>query len=197
MGGNHIETVVNPTDTTGDENENAFLTKFSPDGELLWNRTYHYLNVPDDKHELYDLKATTDGGYIFCGQATDLVPYWEMSEPPYQQGWLVKVDGHGCLVEGCEQFDNVSEITAPDTPYFLAGPNPASSFINLYPSHPLAQGSTFKLYTITGQLLGTFDAAFGAGSTLILDVSTYPPGHYTLVLEDQGQVVQQVKVVVE
>lgn len=194
--GEHWENVTNPTDTSGDANINAFLAKVDSDGQLEWSRKYHYLNVPNDNHQVYDVRATSDGGYIFCGEATDQVPGWGFSEAPYQQGWVVKVDEYGCLVEGCELYDNVEEVNTI-APLFTAGPNPASDFLNIYLPRNLSASARFELHALDGKRLEQFSAHHPPGTTLMLEVSHYPSGVYLLSLLDEGELVEQVKVVVE
>jgi len=50
------------TDSTGTTISQGWLVKVDEDGTVLWNRTYHYINTPNEEHTLNDLKATSDGG---------------------------------------------------------------------------------------------------------------------------------------
>ena len=76
----------------------GWLAKISPQGDSLWSRYYSYVH-PANAHSqtFYDLKETSDGGFIMAGESKELITV--IGYP--QSGWLVKVDQYGCLVPGC------------------------------------------------------------------------------------------------
>ena len=69
--GNYREVLPVFDSINGIANESILLVKFDSIGNLLWQRKYHYLEAPSDYHRIYDMKATSDGGYIMVGEATD------------------------------------------------------------------------------------------------------------------------------
>ncbi|MFK7757326.1 MAG: T9SS type A sorting domain-containing protein [Flavobacteriales bacterium] len=174
----------------------GWLVKVDEDGNVLWDRTYHYIDTPFEEHTLNDLKATTDGGYIFCGESRDYDSDLEFSEGPPQQGWLVKVDEHGCLVEGCHLTDNISVLEQDgELEYFKAGPIPAGQFLNIYQS-ATAHLSIYQLINSNGQVLEEFPS-MSKGTTLMLDVSNYASGSYQLVLKRGNKIFQSKKILIE
>lgn len=78
------------------------LLKYSADGDSLWMRSYTHPSVSGwlDWHELRDVVIEPDGGVTAVGYLDDLTN---------QDLWVIKVDSFGCLVPGCQQFDNIAE----------------------------------------------------------------------------------------
>ncbi len=189
LGGIHYDSSVEPHD------KSAFLAKVSEEGELLWQRRYKHLDLDFDDHELYDLRATSDGGYIFCGESEDRWPAQELTEPPYQQGWLVKVDEHGCLVEGCHLSDTVSEIEVENKEYFKVGPIPASEYLNIYQAQQVSPLAVYELYDLQGKLVKSIPSA-DKNTTLMVDITDLSSGNYVLSLRERSKLLQSKKVTI-
>ncbi len=191
IGGNHGTTVVGEPFSSS-----AFLAKVSTEGELMWQRKYKYFDLGNDQHELYDLRATSDGGFIFCGEAKGVDEDNPDVIGPYQQGWLVKVDEYGCLVEGCHLSDNVSEIEMENKEYFKASPIPASDFLNIYQTQQVSPLAIYELYDLQGRLIKAIPVA-DSGTTLMVDISDLNSGNYVLSLREGNQLLQQQKMIVQ
>ncbi len=178
----------------GPYNRDVVMTKYSQYGEELWSRRFNHVSSLQDEHLLIDLIQTSDGGYLFCGQAAD----WANETPEliaYQQGWLVKTDEHGCLVPGChvsvEEFEE-------ENGYFKIGPNPASSqgYLNVFYSE--VEHLDQPVLTITnalGQVVETV-AMRNHAMTYLIDLSGYAAGNYQVQLSDVSGVRQVEKLVV-
>ncbi len=182
--------------TDAPDDSSAFLAKVSAEGEVKWQRRFKYFDLFNDEHELYDLRATNDGGYIFCGEAKGTDEDNPEVTGPYQQGWLVKVDEHGCLVEDCHLSDNVSEIDVENKEYFKASPIPASDFLNIYQTIQVSPSAVYELYDLQGRLVKTIPTA-DKYTTLMVDVSDVSSGNYLLNLINRGQGLQQQKVTID
>ncbi len=189
LGGIHYDSSVEPDD------KSAFLAKVSEEGELLWQRRYKHLDLDFDDHELYDLRATSDGGYIFCGESEDRWPAQQLTEPPYQQGWLVKVDEHGCLVEDCHLSDTVSEIEVENKEYFKVGPIPASEYLNIYQAQQVSPLAVYELYDLQGKLVKSIPVV-DVKTTLMVDITDLPSGNYVLSLREGDKLIQSKKVTI-
>ena len=50
---------------TGPSLFDVLLMKIAPNGNLIWTKT---IGVRDDDEQIYDMRPTSDGGYILCGQ---------------------------------------------------------------------------------------------------------------------------------
>ncbi|MBX7053100.1 MAG: T9SS type A sorting domain-containing protein [Flavobacteriales bacterium] len=212
-GNNSFSNVVTTTDNNAIasglymENINDTLQSFvrlvklnAINGEIIWLRDYQIIENSDAIQQAYDLKATPDGGVVFCGEATDYDQENVSLENPIQQGWICKLDACGCLVPGCDEncIVGVNEHEETTTSGFLVGPNPASDFLNIYlkPQTSLQSNVRFELRTTDGKLVKQFSAG-KADTTYLLDVSDLASGNYLLTLIHDGQVKEVKRVVVE
>ncbi len=152
----------------------GWLVKASPEGDSLWSRKYHFLEAVQDLHYLYDVKETSDGGFIMVGQAK------ELNAPAYpQQAWLIKVDQHGCLVPGCHLINDLEETADEDFKLVLY-PNPVSDYLNIYyQAKSLPQNGHFTILNAEGKVVKAF-AATQNDVTQILPVYDWPKGVYFL-----------------
>ncbi len=202
-----------PTPDIDDDDEShwdAYIVKLDRDnGEIIWERNFHYLEVPNDQHKLVDMKATLDGGVIFCGESRDATNTSDANyeiEYPRQQGWLVKLDECGCLVPGCDSLCSYLDCGTTDTTffptfsnYFIVGPNPASQFINIFlgslDSLSL-ESLNFELHDVQGRLVYSFKPTT-AETTYMLSTGNFAGGLYVLTLKQNNQVLQQNKIAIE
>lgn len=180
----------------GIDNYNAWLVKISPDGNYIWDRSFHFVESTDDEHSLIDMKLCPDGGVIFCGEAED---WSENANLPKQQGWIVKVNACGCLVPGCDPdcVVNTNDQTPVEIQPFLVGPNPMSQFLNVHVgSQDFRLNRQFQIHDLQGKLVDSFSARTG-GTTYMYDVSELPTAFYVLSMIDEGHVVASQRVVIE
>ena len=179
----------------GNFNDDGWLVKFDAQtGSILWDRKYHYIEDTDDKHEIFDLTACSDGGVAFTGEALDLTINGDPDyEYPLQQGWVVKVDSFGCIVPGCQE-NSISELNSEKT-YFKAGPNPLAQGQNLHIYLGNEATGTFSLRDAQGKEIKSFSAQ-GKNTTYTweLDISS---GSYVLSLVDGNKVLQSQKIIIE
>ena len=116
----------------------GFLTKLSPNGDIMYRRSY----TPTGNHNDYlakltCIKPTADGGLIMGGTTSDSY-YGQFFNGYYQQPWLIKTDKDGldglCYTElpelefdvfipdtvcNMEQINCVVNISGPSAPYTL------------------------------------------------------------------------------
>ncbi len=179
---------------TNDDSSSAFLAKINTEGERIWRRKYKYIDTGDDIHKLNDLKATSDGGYVFCGES-NIINNDTLDLPgPQQQGWIVKVDEYGCLVEGCEIYDYVEEIGDIHTEeYIKIGPIPAQDVLNIYQIKKLPPDAFIEIIDMNGKQVKSFHIET-QGTTLMVDISFLPAGQYLINLIDRGLVLQSERV---
>jgi hypothetical protein len=199
--GRNWEPLEPPDSLAFDNNTNLIIAKYDSIGNLLWHRKYLYVNSPYDFHEMYDLKATRDGGYIMVGEATDNWLDNPNLELPRQQAWILKVDECGCLVPGCDEFctppdcspPNVVDVPKPD--YFLYGPNPVeNSFYIFFDGTDMNLNEMeFQLYDISGRLIDGF-VPTESDMTYIWEMEKYAAGEYIVLLRQGDEVLQEVKV---
>ena len=116
----------------------GFLTKLSPNGDIMYRRSY----TPTGNHNDYlakltCIKPTADGGLIMGGTTSNSY-YGQFFNGYYQQPWLIKTDKDGldglCYTElpeldfdvfipdtvcNMEQINCVVNISGPSAPYTL------------------------------------------------------------------------------
>jgi Secretion system C-terminal sorting domain len=182
---------------------NGILVKHDLNGGVQWLRRYKYIESCYESHFIYDLKATPDGGFVFCGESTDgcIDDNWTQ-EAPTQQAWVVKVDACGCLVPGCDEGCTVGleELSDLEIPNFVAGPNPVSQYLNIFLSQDLSSLSGkaseyhFQIHDQIGRLITEFKTS-AANTTYMLDVENFESGTYILSLSIDGIVVQSEPIV--
>lgn len=171
--------------------QNAFsvrgwLGKVSPSGDSLWTRQYVGIDQLANRHELYDLKETPDGGFILCGESRN--PNTPASGEITQQAWLLKLDQYGCLVPGCH-ITTSAEEPAPERLHLAIYPNPAAEYLNFYLRAPAGVGSevSFRIFDAGGRLLREFPHA-SPDATYVVEVWDWPAGMYVLQCVSGGRV---------
>ena len=91
----------------------GYLVKTDSAGNEIWHRTY-YETSSSTQDYFYDVKQTSDNGFIMSGLSTN--------------GWLVKVDSAGCDIANCNV--GINEFEFQGSP-FNVFPNPAGNEIDL------------------------------------------------------------------
>jgi len=197
------------TDTLIDFTKSGWLVKFNLRGEVLWERKYikvpHYAGEYGwAQHYLYDIDITKDSGFVMVGQSINI--YHNNPQPYGQLGWLVKTDKYGCLVPGCQMYDNPTEpIDSTDTtsiitpPENVLYPNPANTtlyFYNTYSKDEPIATKTCYIYNLQGQIVQQFTVSDDK-VTYIIDVSQLAASTYVFkVISSTGQVVRTSRFVV-
>ena len=180
--GNLVENV-----TTGEEVYGSWVVKVSPQGDSLWARYYSYFGGIDSQPRPKDLKATPDGGYVIVGETKPDYP-----DGQGQRAWIMKLDGHGCLVPGCEEGDTVVPTThLPVTPPMRLAihPNPATDYLNFQlrtPRH--APAATFRITDANGKVVREMGSTMPKG-THIMPVWDWEAGVYFLQYMEGGRAV--------
>jgi hypothetical protein len=115
----------------------GLLIKTDSLGNQQWLRTY-YAN-PANANYIYDLKATSDNGFIMVGSGNITG----------QDAWVVKVDEFGCEVANCSV--GVNEFPISDDKLVLY-PNPAGNEINLEILELNVSDSKVEVVNILGEI---------------------------------------------
>ncbi|MBX2929934.1 MAG: T9SS type A sorting domain-containing protein [Saprospiraceae bacterium] len=164
----------------------GWIGKITPNGDSLWSRLYIGIDQLKNRHNIYGLKETPDGGFILCGDSQNsgtLAP-GEIR----QQAWLLKLDQYGCLVPGCHITTSAAE-PAPERLRLALYPNPAAEYLNFYLRAPAGVGSelSFRIFDAGGRLLREFPHA-SPDATYVVSVWDWPAGMYVLQCVSGGQV---------
>jgi hypothetical protein len=187
----------------GNHESSIWLWKVDVNGQLQWERSYEYFTVDSGYWNLYniarDFKATPDGGFICAGEATAMCTDYPDCDHSTQQGWLLKVDGCGCLVPGCDEncIVDVQENESTAQHYFKVGPNPASDDFYVYLSSLDLTNQQLELSCLdmNGKMIRTFPIR-RSDTTFVIDVRSLPAGEYFLQLKSDVKVLQTERVLV-
>jgi hypothetical protein len=171
------------------------VSKISNTGEHLWTQFFQLIDTDFDSNRAYDLKATPDGGVVFCGESTDLDSSSPTYESPGQRGWIVKLDECGCLVPGCNELCITEGVDDMHLPKFLLGPNPTAANLHVFiPSMPTPGHREIRIYNLMGELVTSFATPQG-DTTYIVDMASSADGHYIVSLFEDNRLVYSEKVV--
>lgn len=92
--------------------QQGLLLRTTSEGDSLWMFNYFYQDdlITEGQGRFYDVLPTPDGGFVAAGAAYNPVG---MGYPAgySQDTWVVKVDGQGCIVPGCNSVGVVEQAT--------------------------------------------------------------------------------------
>jgi hypothetical protein len=171
--------------------EMGWLAKIDYDGQEIWKRKYLYLDTDKSDHKFFDIKETSDGGFILCGESRDRT---QGAEYP-QQAWLLKLDEYGCLVPGCHLINDVreTETVSYELKFY---PNPTSDYLNIFMRHHRgSQNFTFRIRNGVGQQVAEFKQIIQE-ETLMIDLAGYSSGVYYLEVRQNGEILETEKFIV-
>ena len=126
------------TDSIAISRYHGLIVKTTSTGDLVWSREHNLSTCNTCSSYLYDIRTTSDGGFICSGVA---------NSP--QDMWLLKLDSLGCADTVCALG---TSIEAPKSPKgtFSVYPNPAHSLITVE-LQQLTTEFTFSLIDLTGK----------------------------------------------
>lgn len=177
--------------------DNGFICKVSPEGELLWKRTYvHPTDWEPEKSRMWlnDLVELPGGDIIATGSALT-------TEMQFLDLWLLRVDKDGCLTPGCDEDivyvdmqDVGISVSNSRELFFKASPNPVHDQVQLTFYNEWQRGNgELQLVDFKGNILLKRNVLSGTNS-LKLDLSKFPFGLYFLRLNDANQELQSEKI---
>jgi hypothetical protein len=135
----------------------GLLIKTDSAGNEQWLRTY-YANPGNDSY-VYDLKATSDNGFILVGSGNITG----------QDAWVVKTDEYGCEVANCNVGISDHELSMEE---LIIYPNPAYHEVNIQLNN--ADVKDFEIYVT--DVLGKQQKLQLDKTTI--DISALAPGIY-------------------
>lgn len=188
--------LTEPTEESGSYNDMAWIAKLDAEsGEIIWVHYYQHLDLPYEKHRVVDMRQTSDGGFILCGQSTDLWPSEGLTEPPYQQGWLLKLDEFGCLSENCVQA--IEDASSTENKLLAIGPNPASEYLSIFLGAGISTTAYVEIVTMQGKLIYRGFQGLRPNASITLSTTDWVKGMYLVSLVDKGKVLQSERLILE
>lgn len=186
---------------TVDAKISGWICRLSPEGEVIWSRSYPMINNEGENREssLWDIAEMDDGSIVATGQADQ----WD-SESPDKDFWLIKVNADGCFdgVDCPEVIPNdstaLSFLTSVETPIIethplIINPNPASDQMMI--DVPDGLRGLLQIYNSRGVLITTQEIEYESAFTY--DVTGLEAGVYVVEIlsEDGRRYVERVVVI--
>ena len=162
------------------------LMKVSPEGDSLWARRYTWFDGEFVAPEVFDMKATPDGGYVLVGFT---VNQYNVVTNPIVPAWIMKVDSFGCLIPGCHLPNATEEKEAVAPPSLTIYPNPVGDLLNFQVrGEPLAKYATFRVVSMEGKVMRE-TGQVNVQATVTVPVAGWPAGTYFLQCLENGAVI--------
>jgi hypothetical protein len=183
---NYLDTLEN--------GQQGYITKTSNTGDSLWSRHYVIRNQQYHWHNFMDIEAASDGGYILCGRSAINGPVFP-DEQFTAMAWIVKTDSMGCVVPGCHLVGVDEE--KKQRPKVLVYPNPARDYLAVFVPGAISSNQLqIQLINLEGKVV-LEDQFTQSDATYLLELKNFSAGLYVLKVLQNGEVVQNEKVVVE
>jgi hypothetical protein len=150
----------------------AVDTNFNP----LWFRYYALRDStpdPGERSYLYDLRPTSDGGYVGAGY----VLVFDTANTGANLGytaWIIKLDSNGCLRPSCDNRISKPEFSQEEEMLLSIYPNPAKDHINI--SMPDAKEAQIELVDAYGRVVQS--TVLHQGNALLTLNPPLPSGLY-------------------
>lgn len=158
---------IGGTDYNATSNDlKAWVEKYNPQGELLWRREFAKYSGPNHNY-FWDIHQTYDGGFIICGDLTDVAN-------SVQKLWVLKLDSMGCEVTNCSVS---TEEFSDENIDILVYPNPTQEVLNITTAFNY---QFISIYNLSGKLVKMIKA------NTQIKVSDLPQGMYFIKLTGNG-----------
>jgi hypothetical protein len=168
---------------TQNEIQYATLSKYDLNGTPIWNRLFKRDNYYNRIRNLQFI-----GNSIFItSDARDTSEEFSDAD-----AWIIKTDTFGCVIPGCQLFDNVPQIIAPQINYMVY-PNPANNKLNFeYKSL-----KTFPIELAITNTLGCTIETFTINQKHTFDTSSWPSGMYILTISQNNTPIGSSKIIIQ
>jgi len=160
-------------DTIGNPPVGQRLTMWNSSGVEQWHRVFY---TTGSYKRLFDLKPTSDGGFIMCG---DHGGYFDPVSGYFtDQAWVLKTDSLGLITSINNFTPNYIANATINNPY----PNPASTEINIEVFVPLESKKAFlHLFDMSGREFQTIEIVKGISKNNI-SLQGLSTGNYLVAL---------------
>ncbi|MBL0127032.1 MAG: T9SS type A sorting domain-containing protein [Flavobacteriales bacterium] len=178
--------------------QQGLLLRTTSTGDSLWMFNYYYQDdvITTGQGRFYDVLPTPDGGFIAAGAAYNPVG---MGYPAgySQDTWVVKVDGLGCIVPGCNSV-GITEQATNLLDAFSIYPNPAHDNATMQLSLPPSVSGALEITLVAMDGRVVHQERLAGGSTsLTLSLAHLSPGIYYVHIAQGGKWLTGGKLVVE
>ncbi|MDQ3140735.1 MAG: T9SS type A sorting domain-containing protein [Bacteroidota bacterium] len=135
-----------------DKNSYGIINIYSATGESVWQRKFVPLSYEigyGTYFHLYHITTGNDGYYIATGVIVDL-------KIKKYRSWILQIDEDGCLVPGCNDPVDVTDISIINEKPFIVFPNPNllhSNELNILSRINSLNNSKIIIYDFSGHEL--------------------------------------------
>ena len=151
------------TTDTDDGSQAGWLIKTNENGDTLWTHVYNPSPYID---RLLNLEVMQNGDIVMFGSG-------RREGEVVQDGWVLRVDSMGCLLEGCLSV-GIAELENHQR-YFKAYPNPATNEFNVEPNEIGFKEVEVVIHDAMGKEVLRFSSNRDRQT---IDVSTWARGIY-------------------
>lgn len=166
----------------------GWIVKFDVDGTIIWDKKYNAMKRYGVQSTPYDIDVMPNGDLLVCGKLQFIM---NLGISPIQQGWIMRTDSEGCVLNSCV-------IVIDDIPPVFSNteiqvyPNPANNMLQVSLGNGFT-GGELKFYNTTGALVKQLSIE---STDVVINVSALPKGLYFITAEKDG-VYAKGKLVVE
>jgi len=183
--GNYICVGSNAINITQDSvHDYGWIMKVSAAGDILWQSNYLADTHFGTDQFLYDVNILDNGDLLACGE---LDYTYDVGITPIVQGWILRTDSNGCLLDQC--WLGVNDINPPEVVTVKEYPNPASKEI-IFEKSDEGKPVTLDIYNLLGQKV--FESKLF--STLKVPTDMWQQAVYTWRAKQEGTSIGQGKV---
>lgn len=143
-------------------------------GDSIWSKQYTHYGAGSEDY-LFDMKLTSDGGYIMCGYIIN------GSLPQKNDVLVIKIDSNGCAISNCTV--GINENTIPENE-IIVYPNPSSGIFTIEIEN--LENAVVEIYNISGQLV---KHQMLKNNYEIIDINQQPNGLYLVKISSNKQVI--------
>ncbi len=187
--GKYIVCGTTPEWGTDSAHHFGWILKIDTDGTILWERKYVAYERFGTYSFLYDIDVLSNGDLLACGELRFTT---NVGITPIQQGWILRTDSNGCVIENCMVNVDDPNTEAQEIQLIKLLPNPAINSVLLQLDDVMLYGE-LKIYDVAGKKLlqKNLDT-----TKLIIDVSGFSKGIY-MVVAQKGNKIARTKLLLE
>jgi len=158
----------------------GLVLKVNSQGDSLWYRNYFKLNYISSDNLLYDIKFTSDQGFIAVGYLDPSLP-----DTGTIDTWILKLDSMGCDTANCWiTLSSSNEIISKDVTSIF--PNPFTSYIYLQFDIPRKEKAGITIFNAVGEKIYEKEVEMNDQS---ISLSFLPPGIYLVSVKTNLEVI--------
>ncbi|MBK9255178.1 MAG: T9SS type A sorting domain-containing protein [Saprospiraceae bacterium] len=174
------------------ELSDAALAKIDVDGNPVWSKTYSFRDGANRVYcLLWDVVATSDGGYFSVGESLNASASSDMiSDPPGFRSIILKTDAHGNYMP---DTSSTTDITLGQQKVLQLYPNPSADYVVI--SHEFSTPIDIMIYNENGLLIDAYQVR-SSGHQTIVDTFDWPAGNYFANSYSYGKLIDKIKFVV-